>query len=413
MEWTNGDGDDGRPSSRDWRHPSEVDRGPDHPGDLEPPIAIGRGLATATGTISLVLSLVLLMALLPTNAGTTSIAGSVTTSVAADGLTTGASPVSTAVTTAPAAPATVTAEGGGSFPVPTYLVTPPDAATTGTVRPASSADVAVAIAIDDGALIITTSAAVQPHREVTLDDGSGRLLRARVVLVDDSTGLAVLVPEIATGLAGIDVATVVEPGDRLLVPGHLSMTTRAATLAPDIGGQGSGTTTVPGAPATTDALTVSTLSVDDLHDAVGVLLAADPALGEGHPVLNQRGELVAICTRRGLTPLVMLFDRVVEIRRLLGAMLRPTVWLGISVDDLLDGSLRIGAVDPDGPARRAGLVVGDEIAAVDGVTVGSALELAGVLAVHRVGDRVTLTVRSAAGTTAAVTVVLVAPPREL
>ncbi|HEV8371699.1 MAG TPA: PDZ domain-containing protein, partial [Actinomycetota bacterium] len=71
-----------------------------------------------------------------------------------------------------------------------------------------------------------------------------------------------------------------------------------------------------------------------------------------------------------------------------------TGYLGVSMTDPTSG--RAGAlvqeVQPDSPAAKAGLRVGDLVVAIDGKAVESYDELASQIRAHKPGDKVTLKV---------------------
>lgn len=384
------------PHERPWRHPSEV--GAQAWARSEPPVVLGRGLAAATATLSLVLSAILLMTMLPTHAGR----ALVLSTESADRLAGDDEPTAPAVDTDSAPDAAVSSPVptvGGTEPVlpavplPTFAVQP---TATDAVLPAAMGEPApapVAIAIEDGALIITTASAVDGQTEVSLLDADGTTDVAHVVFVDDATGLAVLVPSRRSTLTGIEVAEAVLAGDRLEVPGH---STEPVVVAPE-------------------GVELGQPVDDDAHVAAVIddLIAASGRPDEGDPVVNQRGELVALYTDGPDGPMLVLADQITDLRHALGALLRPTVWLGILVDESPDGTLVVGALDPDGPAAAAGVVVGDVIAFVDAVEVHAAIDLAGALAVHHVGDLVGLGVVHPDGTSATISVELAEPPPRL
>lgn len=317
------------------------------------------------------MGVVLLLTLLPTHAGR-SLPRAATPSLAPGDLDNlvdsgtvepgGSSPSATDATPAPTVPVDVAT-------MPTYRL---EAGTTPAVAP-------VAIAIDDGALIITTSAAIGDARQVALTASDGSVGTARVLFVDEASQLAVLVPDADTAIEGLSVAKSLEPGDLLVAPGHSDE------------------------PVVVDG--------DDALSSLAAAVAADAI--EGQPVLNQRGELVALCTHGADGPVLLMLDRVDQLRRTLGALLRPTVWIGVLVEDRRSTPLVITAIDPSGPAAAAGVEPGEHIVAIDDVEVASTIELAGVLAVHRVGDVVAITLADADGTLRVVSVELASPPSQL
>jgi S1-C subfamily serine protease len=82
-------------------------------------------------------------------------------------------------------------------------------------------------------------------------------------------------------------------------------------------------------------------------------------------------------------------------------------YLGIRVATVTGGNgVLISRVDPGGPADKAGLQAGDVITAIDGQPVDSATALTAILAQHKPGDQVKVTVVHGDGTQATVTVTL-------
>jgi len=72
-------------------------------------------------------------------------------------------------------------------------------------------------------------------------------------------------------------------------------------------------------------------------------------------------------------------------------------WLGVQVRDGAHGVV-VAKVSAGSPAARARIASGDVLGAVDGRAVQTADELAGAVAAHRPGDRITLAVRHGAAT---------------
>lgn len=361
---------------RRWRHPSEVGNHAWAQG--EPALAIGRGLSAATGAIGVALTLAVLWAMLPTEAGRSAVVSVRSTLVAVppNGLlgegTPGVEPTSVLSTSGPAEPATdgtvlagtVSTEQVATQTMPTYQINHLTSPEPG----------AVAVAVDGGNLVVTTAGAVGDDLALELLLPDGTVEQAHVLLVDQLSGLAVLAPDSVDGIARFVVAKEMKPGDVLTVYGSEP--------------------------------------IDITVDAEGTLATDWPGgdtISEGTPVVNQRGELVALCTHRtGGTSLVAL-DNLDGLRRALGASLPPPVWLGVVLNDDPGGSLVVGAVDPAGPAAGAGLEVGDSILAIDGRAMIDLAELAGTLALHRPGDEVSITLLCSDGTTNTVLVELAAP----
>ena len=131
-----------------------------------------------------------------------------------------------------------------------------------------------------GQLILTTAHAVSGARSLELRDSAGRSEAAHVVLVDDETGLAVLVTDTASIPLAFEIATALDSGDELRFDDDTVVVVRDETIA---GRRWYGL---------------------EQH--------------EGSPVVNQRGELVGLCSRAEHGMRVVLLERVEQILRRLG-----------------------------------------------------------------------------------------------
>lgn len=399
-EWNDDEQDNPAPlpaHERAWRHPSEI-------GERawvysEPPLTIGRGLTAATGAIGGLLAMAVLWTMLPTQAGRNVVATARSTIVelAGTGLVTSRStvlsgtpasvPHSTAllasVTTTttirpvafldPTETSTVTTD---QRPMPTYEVSVGSDLSPG----------AVAVSVNGGSLLITTAQAVTVDLMVDLLLADGSTGTARVLFVDDRRGLAVLAPlanERGVTISGIESFTVsptVVAGDELTFFGDEQMT----------------------------------LTVTD-ENTIDNLWATDDSIREGTPVVNQRGELVALCSKgsNGVGHLVQL-GNLDELQQAIAAYtMSTTVWFGIAITHNADGELIIDAVDPAGPAAAAGLASGDVVQTLDGTSVNDSRSIATVLAAHKSGDVVPVRVRHADGTVATLNVTLGDPKTTL
>ena len=375
---------------RPWRHPSEIG---DHEWRMsEPPIAIGRGLTVTTGMIGSLLVFAILWTVVPSPAGrgTASGIGATVVTLGSDSVvefsgseSTGAglsaeasggvttlfakpTPNATSATTAPAL----------TRPRPTFEVHSTMVRTGGS--PAEASAPMIAVPVEGGTLLITTAPAVAAGTEVEITFADGDTGRATVVVVDQRTGLAVLAPEAGHSTEAFEVATEVQPGDELTVLGD-------EAVSVTVGDEG----------------------------ADGAEVASDNGVPEGAPVVNDRGELVALCTHdaSGTARLVTL-ETLDQIRRAMSTTEAP-VWIGVVINDDPAHELSVGAVDPEGPAAAAGLETGDVIIAVDDVPLADCDALIALLATHRPGDMVRLTVRGADGELRDVDVELAEPKTEL
>ena len=388
-DWNDDGQDDPAPlpaHERAWRHPSEL--GEQAWVYSEPPLTIGRGLTAATGAIGGLLAMAVLLTMLPTQAGRNVVATARSTIVelTGTGLVTSRSTVSVdsaaslPQSTTPIVGVTITVRPGAGIdlsptsvattiqrPIPTYQVTVASALSPG----------AVAVSVNGGSLLITTAQAVSVDSMVDLMLSDGTSSTARVLFVDDRRGLAVLVPldgdgTNTRGIESFTVSPTVSAGDELTFFGDHQMT----------------------------------LTVTD-QNTIDSVWAADESIREGTPVVNQRGELVALCTHsNGVGRLVQL-GNLDELQQTIASYtMSATVWFGISVVKNASGELTIDAVDPAGPAVTAGLTSGDVLQSLDGAAVSDSRSVTTLLAGHEPGDIVPVGVRHSDGTFATLNVTL-------
>ncbi len=382
MDRSEGNDDELYPSAplpaheRQWRHPSEI--GAHAWTTSEPPLTIGRGLTAVTGTIGVALALAVLWTMLPTHAGRTAI--SVRSTVANALFFPTASSPTTATTPSTAAtpvsrPSTTTAlraptKAPTPAPLPTYAVAATGSPTTDPTPPA------VAVAVNNGSLVLTTANAVSAGNTVDLVGPGGGTEQAKVLLVDQRNGFAVLSHDTTAAADAFTVAPDVRPGDQLTFYG-------ASGVLGVVQADGS-------ISMNTDPLTTDT--------------AGTPDLPEGTPVVNQRGELVALCSHDDDGPMLVTLSNLDALRRALDHASPTKVRLGVTLADEPSGAMMIGKLDPDGPAAAAGLQVGDAIVSIDGISVLDVDAIGAALAAHAPGDTVSVTVlRDATQLTVAVT----------
>lgn len=313
-EWNDDEQDDPAPlpaHERAWRHPSEI--GEQVWVYSEPPLTIGRGLTAATGAIGGLLAMAVLWTMLPTQAGRNVVAtarstiveltgtGLVTTRTTVPAAIAANSPLSTtpiaAVTTSirPVAvldPTPTSVATTIQRPMPTYQITVDSALFPG----------AVAVSVNGGSLVITTAQAVTADLMVHLLLSDGTTSSARVLFVDHRSGLAVLAPmagddgAVPSGIESFTVSATVSAGDELTFFGDHHLT----------------------------------LTVTD-ENTIDSVWATDESIREGTPVVNQRGELVALCSQRdGVGRLVQLGDLDELQQAIAGFSLSATAWLGIT-----------------------------------------------------------------------------------
>jgi S1-C subfamily serine protease len=371
----------------------------------EPPLTIGRGLTAATGAIGALLALAVLWTMVPTHAGRSAGVSVRSTLAIADGQTpsSAASLLGSSTTTRPSttASASTTAVPATSTPTTTPTTVPATANTQAAIGPTTASMEptplptyavehqdsvtvllgAVAVAVNNGSLVITTAGAVDTGDVISLRLPDGGIEQARVLLVDQRTGLAVLAHD-TPSVASFTVASAVQPGDVLRFYGADQVT---AVVQAD----GS----------------VDTSALDASNARNG--------LPEGTPVVNQRGELVALCSHNAAGPLLVSLAGLDELRRVLAAEAVDKVWVGVMLGSDPSAGVVVDTLDPGGPAADAGVQAGDRILSVDGVDVVDAATLGGVLAAHSPGDTVTLVVARHGDQRISIAVVLGSPRSSL
>ena len=257
---------------------------------------------------------------------------------------------SVSATTEPVTTGSTTLTSERPTPLPTYAVT------VGT----SVEPIAVAVAVNGGALIITTASAVSDDNTVALLLPNGEIEQAEVLLVDERSGFAVLVHEPGTSMASFTVATDVQPGDELSFYGSDG----ASAIVQDDG-------------------SIATTGTDPAAPVDG--------LPEGTPVVNQRGELVALCSHSGGTATLVSLQHLDSLQKALAREAGTKVWMGVMLD-VVDGAVVVGSVNDGGPSAIAGLQAGDVLASVNGVAVVDPTGVGAALAASQPGDTITVVV---------------------
>ncbi|MFZ4718126.1 MAG: S1C family serine protease [Ilumatobacteraceae bacterium] len=388
MDRSEGNDDEQYPSApvpaheRQWRHPSEV--GQQTWVATEPPLTIGRGLSAATGVIGGVLALAVLWTMLPTHAGRSAgvtVRSTVATSAALGNTSTVPASVSPAPDTTSDASPTTTTDPASTTSAPNAIPTTVDE--TPTTRPeplptyavtlgTSVEPVAVAVAVNHGALVITTASAVRDDNTVALRLPDGSVETAEVLLVDERSGFAVLAHDASTSMASFTVATDVQPGEQLSFYGGDSATAI-------VGDDGAISVAPPSTEPGTDT-TVADTPIDELP--------------EGTPVVNERGELVALCSHRdGVASLVSL-EHLDSLRKALANDAAGRVWMGVMLREAgVDGTgVTVDSVTTGGPAAEGGLLPGDVITSLDDQAVVDATSIGAALAPYEPGDAITLAI---------------------
>ncbi|MEZ4408252.1 MAG: trypsin-like peptidase domain-containing protein [Polyangiales bacterium] len=238
-------------------------------------------------------------------------------------------------------------------------------------------------------VIITNSHVVDGATRIRVRLHDGRTFNARTLGIDRATDLAVLRVE-ATGLP------VVRLGD--------SDAVRAGQIVLAVGAPF-------GLEATVTHGVVSAsgrggLGVNQIEDYLQTDASINPG-NSGGALVNLRGELVGVNTMVvgrgqgiGFAVPSRLVSHVSDQLVATGRVVRG--WIGIAAQDIsVDiqrafGPVRSGAVvnalDPEGPAARAGVQLGDVIVAINGRPVHDRHDMVREVASRAVGERLTLTV---------------------
>src|SRR5205814_2319873 len=71
----------------------------------------------------------------------------------------------------------------------------------------------------------------------------------------------------------------------------------------------------------------------------------------------------------------------------------PPVWLGINVQDAVEGGVKVTGVEANSPAAKADIKMGDVVSAIDKKPIKDRAALTEVTEGHKVGDKLTLSVK--------------------
>ncbi|MFM2072862.1 MAG: hypothetical protein RLZZ623_3126 [Actinomycetota bacterium] len=379
--WDEGDEPDAYPLApapaheRTWRHPSEL--GQTTWAATEPPVAIGRGLMVTTGAIGCALGVAVLWLLTPIGGGLTPTASPIaTSSVTTVSTVRNIAPATSVVniiagstTTSQSSPPTLPTE---EVPVNTVMVL-----TNQQVEPQS-----IAVAIGAAPFIVTTASAVSGNADVGLVT-IGAPADGVVTIQGD---LAFIETNPSIEVVGFERVAAADPGQPLLV--------------------------------LTDTITEIT------NDEQGTASLDVDTIIEGTPVIDTDGALVALCTmvtdasgaHIELLPLADLItgspgDTGVDSGTTTSTSTPATSpddtadgWLGVRLHaSPSDGSLTITAVAPSSPADTAGLLVGDQIIAIDDVPIATIDDVFQLITGKQPGTVVDITVLRMAPTDTSVT----------
>lgn len=383
---------------RTWRHPSEVGQHSNQAWALaEPPVALGRGLLVTTGMIGCAIGVAILWLMVPAGGDppTAETATSNRAAASAPRLTT-ATPADRGDEES-AGRSDGSSFGGSTATLLTSTTRPPEASSVSTAAAATlpgedsptntvlvvqedDAPPAVAVLIGDSPFLVTTANAVGELAQLDVTFDGGDVGTATVVTVDEA--VAFLEPSSSAAGPTVGFSTVAEAsdGDRV----HA------------LGGE------------------VVSFTFGDPDALAGALdEAADDAIVEGTPVVDEQGALVGLCTHgddgwsvvaigtppdapAGTTSTSPADSSSTEPATSSGSTTAggtssDAAYLGVSLGTDDAGYVLVLAVEQHSPADLAGLIPGQRLVAIDGTPVGSAAELVATIRGHRPGDAVTLT----------------------
>jgi putative serine protease PepD len=231
--------------------------------------------------------------------------------------------------------------------------------------------------------IVTNDHVVDGASNITVDFHDGSTAKARIVAADPNGDLAVLKVD-RTGLTPLPLGSSasLQVGDQLVAIGN----------ALDLSG---------GPTVTTGIVSATGRS---LQEENGVTLAdmiqTDTAINPGNsggPLLNMAGQVVGINTAvAGQAQNIGFAISIDHAKTLIDQLQKGDVpshaLLGVATQPSTDGNgAEVADVDPGSAAAKAGLQAGDVITKVDGTAIDTPDTLAGAIAAHQAGDKVTVT----------------------
>jgi hypothetical protein len=433
---------------RRWRHPSEL--GHDAWVQSEKTASVGRGLLVTSGAIGCILGLAVVWLMVPgpgsppsadpivarSDLAASTTAGFAFVTTTAPAATAPATTVA-AAPTLPSAPSTVAVEAPPqtevAAPEPTVSV-PPTSATlqlpaedlpTNTVWLKSDADgstPAVAVLVGESPYMITTATAVGTVDSVRVMLTSGGVTNAPVVSVDDT--FAYLEADESLATYGFANAAIAATGDSLtvLTDAQVVFTLGDETLAsvdpqsiaegtPVVNEDGALVGLCTAASGTIELVSIAGALPDD--DAVD---DDDDASGSSGPSVtptsaaptNAADTLPAVPSTATATTApptstssasstTTTSTTTTSVATTTTATPTPNAaWIGIRLggDKVSPSPLTISAVTAGSPADAAGLVVGEELVAVDGTAVSTVGDVAALVEARSPGDTITVTVAS-------------------
>lgn len=255
------------------------------------------------------------------------------------------------------------------------------------------------IVLDPNGEVLTNNHVIEGATEIKATSlANGRTYPVDVIGYDRTNDIALVRLRGATDLpvAALGTSSSVAVGDPIAAIGNAGGAGGAPSYAP-------GTVTQIG--ASVRASDESGGGARELSDLIRV--AADVRPGDsGGPLVNSAGQVVGVNVAATLTyrmggvrggeGFAIPIDRALGVANQIrtgapGIHVGDTAFIGVGIADANDGGgAVVRQVLADTPARRAGLMSGDVITAVDGVPISSASTLSDVMDAHHPGDTVTL-----------------------
>ncbi|AQT80051.1 serine protease [Mycolicibacterium litorale] len=279
------------------------------------------------------------------------------------------------------------------------------------------------IVLDPSGEVLTNNHVIEGATQITATSlANGRTYPVDVIGYDRTNDIALVRMRGASDLpvASLGTSSGLAVGDPIAAIGNAGGAGGAPSFSP-------GTITQLG--ASVRASDESGGGSRELSDLIRV--AADVRPGDsGGPLVNSGGQVVGVNVAATLTyrmggvrggeGFAIPIDRALgvagQIRSGVGGgtvHIGDTAFIGVGIADAVDGGppgAVVRQVLPDTPARNIGLMSGDVITAVDGVTINSASDLSNVMDAHRPGDTITLVWLDRAGNPQSAPLVLAAGP---
>jgi S1-C subfamily serine protease len=362
-----------------WRHPSEMAMGAPIPPPPTGPMPAGGGravlvLAATVTAVGIVFAVTLARIAVPERArnvsvAATSIVSITSTSARVVAPSTGA-PVPSTAAAATTAAGTTAVTAAATSPASTAAVTSATVAPTASSAPPVTGPV-LATAVSEMRLVAPT-AVLAGATDVTVALSDGTEVEARVLAVDDTSGMAVLEPS-------RPVATVPPGGAAELAPGdvvHVGDSEGPAGEVVEVG--------------------VNDEDDEGTHRYHLLRLRLDTPPEAGAVLVDDDGKAVALCLEPGDDDTVLAAP--IELARSLGANAAgdgqvAVPWLGATVRDHDGGGAAVEAVGGGGPAEIAGLKPGDVIVNAGGRKVRSMTALVLIVRDRAAGSELELTVQ--------------------